>query len=270
MPNMQCPHCGQTYDVPPDQVAAYANQQITCTRCNSPFTAHFGQPQQATPAMAYATPTTVGTTSGLAIAALVTGALGLLIPLLGIVGIVLGIIALRKTRDPASTGKGLAIAGISLGAVGVLISLCMLSILLPSLNRARETANRIRCASNMRQIGMAILLYENDYRAKPTDLAVLLQTQDLEPSAVVCPTHGITHAPSAMAFIPNQHTSYVYVGKDLPRLAPPDSIILYEPISHHGQDGANFLYGDGHVEFHDRASADPMIQALESGRNPPN
>jgi prepilin-type N-terminal cleavage/methylation domain-containing protein/prepilin-type processing-associated H-X9-DG protein len=38
----------------------------------------------------------------------------------------------------------------------------LISILLPSLNRARETANRVKCASNLRQIGQAILLYAND------------------------------------------------------------------------------------------------------------
>jgi len=38
----------------------------------------------------------------------------------------------------------------------------LISILLPSLNRARETANRVKCASNLRQIGQAILLYTNE------------------------------------------------------------------------------------------------------------
>src|SRR4051794_23810127 len=40
----------------------------------------------------------------------------------------------------------------------------LISILLPSLNRARETANRVKCASNLRQLGQAILLYSNDNR----------------------------------------------------------------------------------------------------------
>ena len=38
----------------------------------------------------------------------------------------------------------------------------LISILLPSLNRARETANRVKCGSNMRQIGQAIQLYCNE------------------------------------------------------------------------------------------------------------
>ena len=40
----------------------------------------------------------------------------------------------------------------------------LVSILLPSLNHAREAANRIACASNMRQIGMAFQMYVSEYR----------------------------------------------------------------------------------------------------------
>src|SRR5215813_9248073 len=62
----------------------------------------------------------------------------------------------------------------------------LISILLPSLNRARETANRVKCASNLRQIGQAILLYSNDNKgAYPRTMATTPPT-----SGTVTPTWG--------------------------------------------------------------------------------
>jgi len=40
----------------------------------------------------------------------------------------------------------------------------LIAILLPSLNKAREAAKTVSCASNLRQIGMAIRMYANDNR----------------------------------------------------------------------------------------------------------
>lgn len=145
----------------------------------------------------------------------------------------------------------------------------MFSILLPSLNRARETANRVKCASNMRQIGQAILLYSNENRGQyPKDLGTLLITQDIGIDVFICPSGNyeipahIRQAPvEQQAAWVNENAAFVYVGTGLTmNTARPDEVVLYEREGNHAMDGMNFLYGDGHVEFQNWAGAQQEIQ----------
>jgi len=71
----------------------------------------------------------------------------------------------------------------------------LISILLPSLNRARETANRVKCASNLRQIGQSILLYSNENRGNypRTDYSVTTTlVPDTSSGSSASPSGGYT------------------------------------------------------------------------------
>src|SRR5688572_25261713 len=303
---IRCPHCGQTYELTPEQVPQYAGQTITCTSCKQAFTVPrdvaapaggaggaggagagvgastgtppypqqqqpYAQPQQqpyaqhqpGTPPQ-YPGPGGAGgpvgyggyqpppqqQTNGMAIASLVFGIIGLIFPLIpGLIGIILGIVGLNRTKDPRIGGKGLAIAGISVSAVSILLTGCMISILLPSLNRARETANRVKCASHMRQIGQALLLYANDNRrVYPPDFPPLLLPQATSSEFFDCPCSTSTRAhPTSsvrqQSAVRHQHCSYHYL-PGLTYHASAQPVIAYEPLTNRAGDGANFLCGD--------------------------
>ena len=88
----------------------------------------------------------------------------------------------------------------------------LISILLPSLNKARETANRVKCQSNLSQMGKALLLYSNEnkgafprtklqttagqitlsYSNQPYDAAVT--TTDVDPYVSGTPVNSIPGA----------------------------------------------------------------------------
>src|SRR5438093_2472338 len=105
-------------------------------------------------------------------------------------------------------------------AVSVVLILLSAGYTLAQFARAQETANRVKCASNERQIGQAMLLYANDNRGKyAPDLGTLLMTQDITIDVFVCPSSSnevpadVLSAPKAKqaAWI-NDNSSYVYLG----------------------------------------------------------
>jgi prepilin-type N-terminal cleavage/methylation domain-containing protein len=68
-------------------------------------------------------------------------------------------------RQAPSHGKGFTLIEL---LVVVAIIAVLVSVLLPALQRARERANRVACASNLRQTYTAMLMYAQVYREYPT------------------------------------------------------------------------------------------------------
>jgi type II secretory pathway pseudopilin PulG len=81
-------------------------------------------------------------------------------------------------QTPTRCRKKIAIAGIAVLIIVVILS----TYLIAALNRARETANRVKCNKQMRALGQAMFLYANENRgAWPPALKDLILTQDVTP-----------------------------------------------------------------------------------------
>ena len=181
--------------------------------------------------------------SGMAIAALVCGILGLGCLPAGIVGLVLGIIAtIRATKEPTRYGgKGMAIAGICTGALGsmIIVPVVLILVLLPAQSRAREITKRAIDATNLRGIGQAMMVYAADNQnAFPPDLQTLIVEGTCTPRQFIDPSSG--HQPPAC--------DYFYVA-GLTSKDPADWIIAYSDPNYHSGEGANVLYVNGTVQF---------------------
>ena len=65
-------------------------------------------------------------TNGMAVAALVLGIVGLLLPILSVLALIFGGIGMSKANQGAS-GKGMAVAGLVLGILGTLVLIAAIS-----------------------------------------------------------------------------------------------------------------------------------------------
>jgi hypothetical protein len=100
----------------------------------------------------------------MAIASLVCGILALCLGLPGLLGLIFGIIAIRKINGSGGTigGKGLAIGGMVTSGLGVGMILLSASMLLPALARAKSKANRVKCVNNCVQQYKSMLAFAQD------------------------------------------------------------------------------------------------------------
>ena len=113
------------------------------------------------------------------------------------------------------------------------------SILMPALSKARQQAKEIVCATQLRQIGLGIIMYQSDNNGKsPPNLEVLIKGYDLTPEMFVCPSSGDKEG----------QCSYVYRGADLNETAKPQMVVAYDKKGNHRSGKRNVLFVDGHVQ----------------------
>src|SRR5690349_21677791 len=105
----------------------------------------------------------VARTSGLAVASLVMGVLGLC-GITALVGIVCGIAAIMliNRSEGRLKGQALAITGLCLSGFFLFCLPIMAGILLPALAKAKAKAQRINCVSNLKQLALGVRMYSQD------------------------------------------------------------------------------------------------------------
>ena len=219
------------------------------------FAESFPPPAGLTP------PTPVATEhSGLATAALICGALGMVTCVTAPVGLVLGFMAHSRIRasNGRLTGTGLATAGIVLSLVAMLLGLVgmMAAMLLPALAQAKQKAQTIHCVSSLRQLGLAVRMYATDNK------------EEFPPAATWCDAIQ-TYAGSPKVFqcvaVPDQRCGYAFnakVGGRKVGEVDPQTVIIFESgagwnasggpelIVSPSRHGRHLVVGfaDGHVE----------------------
>jgi hypothetical protein len=201
----------------------------------------------------------------------------LLFPVLSLLAVWFGIVARKEAGPGPSADRSKATVGLWLGAVQLSLFLAALMVL-PSTGRPREPAQRLKCASNLRQIGQGIQIYAHEHGgAFPSALDDLLISGDLTSEIFICPSSDHERATGAttQAVIANfratpLHCSYVYVGGDLTgTTATAAHVVAYEQTTNHERQGMNVLYGDGTVNWLDARDAQHLVSELNAGNNPP-
>ncbi len=119
----------------------------------------------------------------------------------------------------------------------------LVSILLPSLSRARELSKRTVCAANLRGIGQAIFIYAHTSNDQfPSSLQDLIDVGNSTERQLVCPSSTAVpgDAPDACYTL--------VLGQSMS--SDPRNVLVYEKRDNHpDEEGGNVLFIDGHVEF---------------------
>jgi prepilin-type N-terminal cleavage/methylation domain-containing protein/prepilin-type processing-associated H-X9-DG protein len=169
-----------------------------------------------------------------------------------------------RRHSPLTVRAGFTL--VELVVVMAIISV-LIALLLPAVQKIRLSANRVRCASNLHQIGLALQVYRDTHRGlfpdaamlpsvtpdKPSIAKVLYEYVDKDPRIFICPsdtqyanTEGLSYEYPATR-LANRTMEYLTANGQGSGLV----MLLYDFTYVHGPQGTthsrNVLYGDGHV-----------------------
>ncbi|MDB5321452.1 MAG: hypothetical protein JWN40_3083 [Phycisphaerales bacterium] len=144
------------------------------------------------------------------------------------------------------------------------------------------TRARYRCEDNLRRIAGHLEIYASSHGNRyPDRFEELLEANAfldglpsdtfVTPFSLDTPATGATTREVAAQLSSGGHNSYIYLGKGLTSPCPPNTVLVYEPLSKHARNinGIHVLYDGQPVAFLPEREARKLIAELESGHNPP-
>ena len=166
--------------------------------------------------------------------------------------------------------------------VGLVALAVIASVSFPFGSTRRELAKRIMCASNLRRIGQAVLLYANANQGQlPPSLPELLWDGTVTPGTLVCQSSDLTEskAPTTQQqvdeILAGDHLSYVWAAEGLKTIndLQPDVVVAFDFERHRPRDsvkttGMNVLTGDGIAIFVDESDAKAIRAQYFAGVRP--
>jgi len=191
-------------------------------------------------------------------------------------GVIPGVLSLIKSRqalraDPAISTAKCHINGKSLGGLGTAISaviavIVIIAIILPPSGVVREKACRISCASNLKQIGLALQQYaidNNGYYPSENGVAGFKMLVDGNyltcMQLFICPRPHDSDRKIARKLcepgesFTEENVSYLYLGAGLKQSDSPELALAADKPNMH-QNFGNILFLDGRVIMYSDAA----------------
>lgn len=134
----------------------------------------------------------------------------------------------------------------------VLVVIVLVGILIPVVIKARERSKQSRCAGNLKQIGLALIMYANDFTAYFPNVPKSTNFGPLNIQKLTERNTNLFACPSASsAYTSVNFSNYKYVGSGLKDdNATPFTVSLgYDCSGNHPTNRwMNLLFIDGHVD----------------------
>ena len=196
MSMFKCPHCMKEVQLEDGM----AGQTVTCPHCSQQFVTPAlndipmaqGNGLSAQPPQ----PESMATTS------MILGIISFIgVPFCGLAALITGIISTSKINrsNGLLLGKGKAIAGIVFGCWSIIripILIIIAAMLLPAIQRSRESAKELICISNLKCISFAITLYASSHKdSLPTSIEDIRGFIESDPVMKLMSDHSTLKCP---------------------------------------------------------------------------